>query len=139
MVKISEFLLGLRENLDKDGVIEQVKNSINFNKDGDETLEGAKAILLFTNSNQKSWLVKTNKRFYKILDDKRKPKPVINWSEKSENLFDENEKPKLNLNPYKKDINKIIFGFKPGKEYLVDKKLFSNVEFDDALTKFLEE
>ena len=139
MDNISEYLLGLRENLTKDEVIQFVSKSINFNKGGGETLDGAKAILLFTNSNQNSWLVKTNKRIYKILDDKRKPKPIINWSTQKEKVMDDLNQPKINLNPYKKDLGKIKFDFKPDKEYLVDKKLFSNIGFDEVLNNFLED
>ncbi len=139
MGEISEYLLGLRECLNKDQIIQFVRNSINFDKGGGETLNGAKAILLFTNSNQQSWLVKTNKRFYKILDDRRKPKPIFNFSAKKEKILDRSNQPKLNLNPYKKDFSKVIFSFRPDKEYLIDKKLFSNVEFDEVITNFLKD
>ena len=139
MVSLSDFILGLREWLKKEEVIQFIHHSVNYNKGGGETLNGAKAILLNVNTNQQSWLVKTNKRIYKILDDKRKPKALINWSIKKEKLINRPNQQDYTIHPYKKGIDKIIFNAKPDKEYSLNKKLFINNSFDEVMIEFLRD
>ena len=53
---------GLRDFKDKEEIIKYVKKSKNFKKVPDETLNNARALQLYETKNQKSWLVRTNRR-----------------------------------------------------------------------------
>ncbi len=66
---------------------EEIKECITFSRNFEpnlETPENARALLFFKTSKQQTWLVRTGRRIYCILDDIRKKEPHINWSEKVE-------------------------------------------------------
>lgn len=137
MDKFKEFYFGDRSKFDRYSIIESVRNSNSFNRSGDETTSNAKALLLWEAKYQNSWIVRTNARVYKILDDVRKERPIINWSRsitlfKGEDLFSTID--------YKKNTGKIIFKHKPNKEYRYSKRLFYNYEksMKDIINSFVK-
>lgn len=137
MDKFKEFYFGDRAKFDRSAIIESVKNSKSFNRSGDETTNNAQAILLWEAKYQNSWLVRTNARVYKILDDIRKERPIINWS-RSISLFKGDDI--VHTIEYKINTGKIIFKHKPHKEYRYSKKLFFNYKknVDNLINSFLK-
>ena len=130
---------GLRDFKDKEEIIKYVNKSKNFKKAPDENLNNARALQLYETKNQKSWLVRTNKRIYRILDDRRKNKPVINWSSKISEITDENNQIKMEIKDYKRNTGKIVFEHRPNKEYLYSKKLFINIAIELSFKYFMED
>lgn len=135
MQKFREFYFGTRSKFDRYQIIECAKNSKSFNKSGNETVKDAIAILLWESKNQNSWLVRTNERIYKIIDDIRKERPIINWS-RSITLFKETNF--IETSDYKLHTGKIKFLHKPEKEYRYSKKLFFNKNVIDGITDFIK-
>jgi uncharacterized secreted protein with C-terminal beta-propeller domain len=136
MISFKDFIAGKRDFKDKDQIAKQVTKSKNF-KD-DEDIAHAKVVELFENSNQKTYLIKTNKRLYKILDDRRKEEPMVNWSVKVEKLINEKNKNPFKIIDYKKDVGKLALNIDVDKGALYTKKLFSNIDINEALTDLLE-
>lgn len=134
MSRFQEFYFGERSKVDRFQIIESVRNSKSYNKSGTETTSDAKAILLWEAKYQNSWLVRTNERIYKILDDIRKDRPIINWS-RNINLFQDVNL--VNAIEYKPNTGKIIFKHKPYKEYRYSKKLFFNKNIDRVINNFI--
>lgn len=134
MSRFQEFYFGERSKADRFQIIEFVRNSKSYNKSGTETTSDAKAILLWEAKYQNSWLVRTNERIYKILDDIRKDRPIINWS-RNINLFQGVDV--INTIEYKPNTGKIIFKHKPDKEYRYSKKLFFNKNIDRVINNFI--
>lgn len=128
----------LRTFYSREKIIDHVTNSVNFNKhlnEAEETLDNAVAILLFESSKQKSWMVGTNFRIYKILDDRRQDTPQINWSKKIVALMNkETKKLVYKLGDYKDSLSKVKFPHRD-KEYLVSKRFFVNSPFEDAMER----
>jgi len=135
MISFKDFIAGKRDFKDKNEIAKQVTKSKNF-KDG-EDIAHVKVVELFENSNQKTYLIKTNKRLYKILDDRRKEEPMVNWSVKVEKLTNENKNP-FKVIDYKKDIGKLALNIDADKGALYTKKLFSNIDINEALTDLLK-
>ncbi len=65
--------------MDPGDIAGYVVHSKNF-RSGEEQLEGAATLLFFQTRKQRTWLVATDQRVYCVLDDRRKPKPHINWA-----------------------------------------------------------
>lgn len=135
MQKFREFYFGTRSKFDRYQIIECAKNSKSFNKSGNETVKDAIAILLWESKNQNSWIVRTNERIYKIIDDIRKERPITNWS-RSISLFKETNL--IEISDYKLHTGKIKFLHKPEKEYRYSKKLFFNKNVIDGITDFIK-
>lgn len=76
---LSQFLPGRSDFESKIGIIRFIVNSRNFDLKTEDPGK-AEALLLFSTSNQHTWLVATRERLYCILDDLKKDKPHINWS-----------------------------------------------------------
>jgi hypothetical protein len=76
---LSQFLPGRSDFESNTGIIRFIVNSKNFDPKTEDP-DKAEALLLFSTSNQHTWLVATQERLYCILDDLRKDKPHINWS-----------------------------------------------------------
>ncbi|MEX0344415.1 MAG: hypothetical protein AB3N20_05800 [Rhizobiaceae bacterium] len=99
-VLLSEFLVqqprsGGRKGNDRPfagvGDIKQaIAKSKNYALDGTDP-EEASALLFFQTRVQQTWLVRTAKRLYCILDDVRKPAPHINWSTAIGDLVNAND------------------------------------------------
>lgn len=69
----------VRRFLEANEIAQSITMSKNFSLDGTDPNE-AFALLFFQTRKQQTWLVRTGKRLYCILDDIRKPAPHINWS-----------------------------------------------------------
>jgi len=134
MSQFREFYFGERSKADKSQIIESVKNSNSYNKSGIEEISNAEAILLRESKYQNSWLVRTNKRIYKVLDDIRKEGTTINWSRSIEKF---NKSQNVNVMDYKPNTGKIVFKHKLDKEYRYSKKLFSNMNIENAIDNFV--
>ena len=137
MKRFKDFLKGLRDHYELNEIIKHVKSSKNYDKSNSESLNNAKALLLHVTQNQRSWLVKTNKRLYKILDDIRDEKPQINWSKKISEIYSDGEA-KFVISSHSEKNGKIVFHHKPEKKYLYSKILFMNLSIEDALTNLFE-
>ena len=137
MSKFQKFYFGERSKADNYQIIESVKKSKAYNKSGNESTSDAKALLLWDAKYQNSWLVRTNERIYKMLDDIRKDRPIINWSRKIERFKDDDIVFAID---YKLNTGKIKFKHKPHKEYRYSKKLFSNYNKDikSIITSFIK-
>ena len=135
MSRFHEFYFGERSKADRFQITESVRNSKFYNKSGTETTSDAKAILLWEAKYQNSWLVRTNERIYKVQDDIRKDRPIINWSRNIE-LFKSTYI--INALEYKPNTGKIIFEQKPNKEYRYSKKLFFNKNIESVISSFIK-
>lgn len=69
----------VRRFLEANEITQSITTSKNYSLDGTDPKE-ASALLFFQTRKQQTWLVRTGKRLYCILDDIRKPAPHINWS-----------------------------------------------------------
>lgn len=108
--------------------IEQSKYFDNSQEDP----EKATKVQLFETSKQRTYLLSTGKRVYKILDDRRSNHPKIVWSRAIDKIFD-NFKLKASLEPSSENTCNLKFEEIPDKINLVSMKLFANISFDDAI------
>lgn len=120
---------------------EHILKTITLSEYYDSNLENfisADALLLFSTSRQKTWLVSTKYRLYCILDDIRRPEPVLAWVKDREQLFEnKNFKPKLQPKDQSNSVGTINIGPKE-QEWYFSKPLFSNNDVVATLTKFVE-
>jgi len=130
-MKFKDFYFGKRELLNIPDIIKAVQKSINYNKDNDEKLDNANAILLYEKPDRRSWIVKTNKRVYKILDDKTKGRPIINWSEEAQKF---NKMVNNVVVKYRKEaLGLLEFPNKPNKKYYFDPNLHQGKDIKNFL------
>ncbi|MBX3570011.1 MAG: hypothetical protein KF914_18255 [Rhizobiaceae bacterium] len=69
----------MRDFLQPEGIKQSVRSSKNYRLDGTDPDQAA-LLLLFDTRMQRTWLVKTTKRLYCVLDDLREREPNVNWS-----------------------------------------------------------
>jgi hypothetical protein len=128
-MKFSDFYYGRRAPYSKEDIIKYCAESTNYEG---EDLSSANALLLFDRGTRRSWLVRSSKRLYKLIDDREDDKPKINWSQ--------------SLSPNKAiDIKvrsvgptlKVQFSFREGREYIVDPTLFQAIDVQEALKSFI--
>jgi len=129
-MSFENFFFGKRDFKSKQNIIEWVKKSPQFNIEN-ENLDKTKAILLYKTTNRSSWIVKTNRRVYKIIDDRFKKSPIINWSISIEEF----NKLKIQTIPIKNGLGQIIFPNKIGKKYYFDENLFQDTKLELLLKK----
>lgn len=89
-MKAQDFFMSKKGFLSKEKIQEYISNSANFDARIEDS-STAEAILLFSTSKQKTWLIITNRRMYCILDDIRKNKPLIAWSKPKSDLTKDNK------------------------------------------------
>lgn len=138
-LSFAEFYYGLRPANSRDDIILSVQRSPNFRKhDSSETINGADAMLLFEIDSRASWLVRTNARIYKIIDDRREELPTINWSVSLEQA----KRGEVEvINSKRSDVGrlwKVSFSFRQGRQYLVDPKLFQGISVEAAIESFIK-
>lgn len=134
-MKLKDLYSGLRPfSYDKE-IIPTVKRSKYFDAN-EEDLSKAKKIQLLETSKQRTYLISTGKRVYKVLDDRRSERPKITWSRKIEKVF-EGRKLKATLEPSSERCYNLVFDASPDRRNLVSKKLFANIGFEDAVATLM--
>jgi len=119
MESFKNFYFGEHELREQDDIIRIVTRSKSYNNNDQETLRDAKILQLNSNRNQRSWLVRTNCRLYKILDDRRKPDAIINWSRTLSRI----QGAHVTVDGKKENIWYIRFSFRTKRRYIVKKSL----------------
>lgn len=137
-LSFAEFYYGLRVAYQLDDILALIEKSPNFAKyDPTETTKGAQALMLFDIGARTSWLVRTNKRIYKVLDDRRDDRPTINWSISAESARNSEVHVLSSKQTSSGKLLRIAFSFRPGREYLVDPKLFQGIGVEAAIESFI--
>jgi len=102
---------------------EYIKNSKNY--EGEST-SNANVLKFFSTSKQRTYLVFTDKKVYCILDDNRKSKPNINWSEKLTEYFKRDNIDKVITTKDKTDNTGLVDFGQKHKNWLFTKSLFND-------------
>ena len=136
-MKIADLYSGQRPFSSDEEIILTIKRSKYFNEN-EEDLSKARKIQLLDTSKQRTYLISTDKRIYKVLDDRRSDLPKITWSRKIEKVFDGHTL-KATLEPRSERSYKLVFDASPDRLNLVSKKLFANIKFEDAISKLVED
>src|SRR5262249_26566517 len=120
---------------------EAIELSKNFDHDGSDPRD-AFALLFFDTSLQHTWLVKTKKRLYCILDDIRKPAPHVNWSMPMSEVLDQNGNVKLDVKARDRVTKSQASGkldFGPNhRNWLFSTKLFTIESAEETVKSFLK-
>lgn len=136
-MKLADLYSGQRPFSNDEEIISTVKRSKYFNEN-EEDLTKAKKIQLLDTSKQRTYLISTEKRIYKVLDDRRSDHPKITWSRKIDKVF-EGHTLKANLESRSERSYNLVFDASPDRLNLVSKKLFANIKFDEAISKLVED
>lgn len=120
-LSFNNFYFGEHALRSADEIVEVVCRAKSFNDKAPETLLDAKTLLLFKSSDQQSWLVRTNCRLYKLIDDRRKPDTIINWSRSLQEI----RGAQVILDENKSNFSYIRFSFRPNKRYLMSDDICS--------------
>lgn len=117
-----------------------ITQSLNYSSHDGTAPAAARALLLFQTSTQQTWLVRTERRLYCILDDRRKSSPHINWSMATADIVADG---KLELevsfderSPVSSKSGLVHFGPKH-RNWLYSKKLFASEPVAEQLDRFL--
>jgi hypothetical protein len=97
----------------------------------EENYRSAKTLLIFATSKQQTWLVKTDRTLYVVLDDRRKERPRVEWSMP----VDEAQRARVASRDYTRMSGMIDIG--PQKEWLYTKKLFQEENIENVVTRFI--
>lgn len=136
-MKLSDLYSGQRPFSNDKEIISTVKRSKYFNAD-EENLSRAKKIQLLDTSRQRTYLISTGKRIYKVLDDRRSDRPKLTWSRTIDKVFMGGQL-KATLESRNERSYNLVFDASPDRMNLVSKKLFANIEFEDAVAKLIED
>jgi hypothetical protein len=131
----AEFYYGLRAPCTPEEIIRLVRSSRRYTQD--ETTEDARALLLFEVGVRASWLVSTNLRLYKLMDDRREATPIVNWSVSLDQARESGVRVICQRLLKSGKFLKIEFGFREGKYYLVDPKLFQPMGVEKSIATFI--
>lgn len=135
-MKLKELFTGRLDFKSKSEIIEFVRNSKNFDPEG-ENLEQAVALLFFITSKQYTWFVATKKRLYCILDDIRKDAPHINWSMSRQALV-AGDKVVVNVSSREKsEFTGLLDIGDEHRGWLYTKRLFSKEPVENRFRKFI--
>ncbi|SRR6266446_271580 len=130
------FLLGKRELLKREEIVNFVRNASAFDPTNEHT-ENAGALLLFQTLQQQTWLVATSERLYCVLDDIRRPKPEIRWTmSKSELVTGDNVDVDIATREGAGNSGRINIG--KHNDWLYSKALFSTVPVDAAIKALIQ-
>lgn len=134
-MSLSAAALGKRWFYSDEEIKEFVRNSKNFDPEYEDPAR-AGALVIFQNSNQKTWIVTTTERIYCILDDIRKERPNINWSMSKKKVVSEG-KVILRIKPKEKlegsEITGLIDFGEEHKDWLFSKELFKDKRIDETI------
>lgn len=136
-IKVKEFYFGMRDfksTTTENDIKELLKLSEKYT--GDEIVSPRRLIVLFEDNEQRSLLVFTNKRVYKIFDDRDERKPVFNWSLPLDEFKELINSAGVIYFPNNKDLEYIIFPNKPDKRYKFEKIRFQLIDLKTQI-KFL--
>src|ERR1017187_5419664 len=132
----ADFYYGLRPFYPLEKIIDYCRNSKAYVPEMiAENLRSAKALLLFENGTRRSWLVRSDVHLYKLIDDKKEEKPTINWSV---DLQVAQESDVTVVSSGNVAQWKIAFGFRSGKKYIVDPRLFLNLGVERIISEFIQ-
>ncbi|MDO8727088.1 MAG: hypothetical protein Q7J35_13550 [Candidatus Methanoperedens sp.] len=127
-------LLGRRDFFSMPDIIEFVKNSGNYT---DDNLKKARALKIFQTSKQQTWLVSTDKAIYCILDDNRKDKPIVRWSNpKSVILTDNTISIEIKERDYSEKSGLLSIGKR--MDWLYTKKLFKGSDIKKEIKNLIK-
>lgn len=130
----------LRQFLTVPEIKAAIKDSKNYTLDGTSP-ESASALLFFQNSIQQTWLVRSEKRVYCILDDRRKPKEHVSWSMALREIVDETGKPKIRITATELETANDRSGYLNFGDrhngWLYSKKLFASDKPEERIGRFL--
>lgn len=133
ILSFSEFYYGRRKRLSAEDIILFCESSKRFDSKN-EKLSDAGALLLYEGETLSSWLVRTNIRLYKLIDDSTKESPVINWSVP---LTDAQKGEVTAIPGRSSGTGKLSFSFREGKTYIYEPKLFQSLGVEGAISKFI--
>jgi len=121
-----------------DQVRDAIRLSKNYGLDGSAP-QSAKPLLFFQTARQQTWLVKTPKRLYCILDDVRRPAPHVNWSVPMADVLDEDGKLLYKIEARDGGSrNSGLVDIGPNhKDWLYSRKLFASRGVEKAFEDFL--
>lgn len=130
-MNLRDIYYGYRPFSSEEEIIATVKTS-KFFDENTEDIKKAKKIQLFETIKQRTFLVATSKRIYKIVDDRRFDKPKLSWSRKINLIF---EAGKFKGSLIKRNANTSVLTIEamPNKTNLVSTKLFANIDFNHAV------
>jgi len=132
-LQFSDFYYGLRPALSESEIKNYCKKSRYFDQEK-ESVRDAKTLLLFSSDEKKSWLVRTNIRVYKLMDNRRESHPLINWAI----MLSEAARTDVKVKPRGRGGFAVLnFSFKEGKDYIVDPALFQNSGTERTISEFL--
>ncbi len=135
-MKIADLYNGYRPFSDDAKIISAVKRSKYFDE-AVEDISKAMMVQLFNTRTQRTYLVSTGRRVYKILDDRRSKRPKISWSRRTDKVFD-GSKLRATLRPHTELTDKLVLEAVPERKNLVSKNLFANIDFEDEIAKLSE-
>ena len=124
--------------------VEEIKQSIkkskNYRLDQSDP-SSAVPLLIYQSRLQQTWLLKTLRRLYCILDDIRKPEPHVNWSMAITEVLDGNGGIRLQFKARPPEgenqtTGKLDFG-PSHKDWLYSTKLFTIRPIEEEITAFL--
>lgn len=129
-------LIGRRDFLSKDEIIQFVKNSNEFDPNT-EDLDKTTTLKIFQTSKQQTWLVSSKERLYNILDDNREEQPIINWSVPKQDLIKKHEGIiDITIRDYKEKTGLVNIG-PYHKNWLYTKKLFDEVDIKTSIIQVI--
>nr|VFK27903.1 MAG: hypothetical protein BECKMB1821G_GA0114241_103128 [Candidatus Kentron sp. MB]VFK31789.1 MAG: hypothetical protein BECKMB1821I_GA0114274_10277 [Candidatus Kentron sp. MB]VFK75564.1 MAG: hypothetical protein BECKMB1821H_GA0114242_10267 [Candidatus Kentron sp. MB] len=132
-VRLRELYKGYRPFSDEVSVISTVKSAKAFDAER-EDISKAKKVQLLSTLKQRTYLVSTGKRIYKILDDRRLKRPKVVWSRRVDELFKDHNL-EATLVSRNEDIFNLVINAAPDKRNLVSKDLFANIDFNEAVAR----
>nr|VFJ87745.1 MAG: hypothetical protein BECKLFY1418A_GA0070994_100246 [Candidatus Kentron sp. LFY]VFJ89405.1 MAG: hypothetical protein BECKLFY1418B_GA0070995_10154 [Candidatus Kentron sp. LFY] len=130
-MNLRELYTGHRPFSDNETILAAVRNSSHFDEDAENIGNTGKVQLLST-SKQKTYLVGTAERIYKVLDDRREQHPKVIWSRKIDEVF-MGDSPVATLFDYNGRTSNLVVAAVPDKMNLVSKDLFENIGVMDAI------
>ncbi len=136
-MSFKDFYKGRRSFVDDNSVVDIVKRSKRFNS-STEDLTKAKRVQLLDTSNQRTYLVATNKNIYKILDDRRSDRAKIAWSRAKKSLVSDGNLG-VTIRAYKPRTDKLVLNKLPEKTNLISKNLFVNIDATMAVNKLIDD
>lgn len=130
-MKFNDLYSGQRPFSNDEKIISTITRSKYYDANN-ENLSNVTKIQLLDTSKQRTFLISTGKRIYKVLDDRRSEHPKLTWSKKINKVFDGNKLKGKLITKSDRSYN-LIFDASPDRMNLVSKKLFTNIKFENAI------
>lgn len=141
MSQQSRSVSGDRALFDREAIREAITLSKNYAAHDGTDPSKASALLLFQTSRQRTWLIRTEKRLYCVLDDTSKPAPHVNWSLSNSDYLDSTGKLTIEVREqnWTSDsgrTGKVDIGPKH-KNWLFSRNLFQSMPVEKQITALL--